>query len=390
MLDILSMPQYTSAFTSKGLTTIDSLIPAVEDPHCPAAFWLKLVPKAQDRNIILGYLSIRRKQDPMEAAKSEQRMAAFRTVKGALMELQNLQLKKAELERGSTVLNRKESTRQEIENILDKIDDTKQKLESAQRSINGLGDDAKKGRTRPHSASLAHRMRSKLGEASTEEPPRSPRVDNESPVRHAAPRDEGSIRPSSARPVPAKPSLGSQRRNVESRGSRPSSSSTCRSSTEHDRDDVFAGTCFSSVRFGSTTEPTTTPPSLRAKQSDIGPGWNRNTPVPRMRQWASVRNGQRFGQTRGGGTEQFGDVDASCNNATCSSSTAPPPTVPVAGTPRPNSGSSLGLRQTTQPGFAADFAVRGLKATSVALGVNLENDHYAQMCCGAVQKQDRF
>jgi hypothetical protein len=362
---------------------IEHLLPAVHDPSCPEAFWLKLIPKTQDRNIILGYLSIRKKQDPMEAVKSEQRMQAFRVVKEALMELQDLQLKKAELERGSTVLNRKESVRQDIENILDKIDDTKQKLELAQRSIQQQDDKGPKGR--PHSA-FANRMRSKIStsnrDAASTTAPKSPRVDNESPTRRRhihndeaqetvqPPRE----RPWSARsPGAAKPSLN--RSGSAFKQPRSNLSSSTSAAAPEVPDDPFVGTCFSSVRFKAATghdEIAAPTASLRSKQLDIGPGWNRNTPIPRMRQWATRATTSRFGVSAGGapsGHEAFAFQSSLGDHATSDTKQA---------TPRP--GSSI-IRPP--PGFDANFTVRGLKATSVALGVNLENDHYAQMCCGA-------
>jgi hypothetical protein len=385
MLDILSMSQYSKTFAAKGLTTIQQLLPAVEDPQCAEAFWTKLVTKTQDRNIILGYLSIRRKQDPAEAAKSEQRMQAFRIVKQALMELQDLQLKKAELERGSTVLNRHEATRQEIENILDKIDDTKQKLESAQRHING-----ESGAAKASSASYAQKIRTKIA-ASDEAAPRSPRVDNESPSRSKG--LSKNTRPSSAGAAPAKPELGGSRgTHGGSQSARRDSKSTL-SSSSHTTDHApneFAGTCFSSVTFAAPNSQEEAPSStLRSKQLDLGPGWNRNTPVPRMRQWASVRvAATHFGESRGApSAEPFGASSSSsyrADNVRGGATSTAPPTPRSGGVAKGRPSSATASRPTTaQTGFDAGFAVKGVKATSVALGVNLENDHYAQMCCGA-------
>ena len=62
----------------------------------------------------------------MEAAASEQRMKTFQAVKDALNELRDLQLRKAELERGTTPMQRKEAVQMEIEHVLDRIDDTRE------------------------------------------------------------------------------------------------------------------------------------------------------------------------------------------------------------------------------------------------------------------------
>ncbi|CUG06058.1 Hypothetical protein, putative [Bodo saltans] len=391
MLDILSMSHYSKAFASKGLSTIQQLLPAVDDPNSDEAFWTKLVTKTQDRNIILGYLSIRKKQDPAEAAKSEQRMHAFRIVKQALMELQDLQLKKAELERGSTVLNRHETTRQEIENILDKIDDTKQKLESAQKSLNAS--DANKAR--PLSASYAQKMRSKLSSVATldtaDDVPKSPRVDNESPLRSKVSGKHP--RRSSAQAAPAKPELGGSRRlpQTESQSARPSSKCSSSGSCANNTSD-FAGTCFSSVRFAShNQEEENTAPSinLRSKQLDVGPGWNRNTPVPRMRQWAAARmTATHFDENSGTPNANPTPFAPTSLYRADTTSAAQPSVTPRGGVSkgRPSSATAVRL-PTQQAGFDQGFAVKGVKATSVALGVHLENDHYAQMCCGATSAQ---
>lgn len=306
MLDILSLQQYSKVFAAKGLTTIHQLTSAIDDPKCEAAFWTKLIAKPHDRNIVIGYLSIRRKQDPSEAARSEQRMQAFRTVKDALMELQNLQLKKAELERGSTVLNRQESVRQGIENILDKIDETKQKLEIAQRSVQN--DSRTLPSKRPKSANLRHIF----------EAPKSPRVDNESPLRKA--------------PAPQR-SVGGA-----------SESSAPMSGVETD-----VGTCFAGVCFETRHEERPLTNSVRERRLDVGHGWNRNAPVPRMRQWASAREAStRFVE-------------------------------------RPGTSTNRGRSEQQGTQFH-ELAIRGVKATSVALGVQLDGDHFAQMCCGATSQ----
>ncbi|CUG06026.1 Hypothetical protein, putative, partial [Bodo saltans] len=285
------------------------------------------------------------------------------------------------------VLNRHETTRQEIENILDKIDDTKQKLESAQKSLNA----SDSNKARPLSASYAQKMRRKLSSVATLETaeyvPKSPRVDNESPLRSKCPR------PSSARAAPAMPELGGSRRlpQTESQSARPSSKCSSSGSCANNTND-FAGTCFSSVRFAShNQEEETIAPSinLRSKQLDVGPGWNRNTPVPRMRQWAAARmTATHFDENSGTPNANPTPVAPTSSYRADTTSAAQPSLTPRGGISkgRPSSATAVRL-PTQQAGFDQGFAVKGVKATSVALGVHLENDHYAQMCCGATSTQ---
>lgn len=359
MLDILQMQQYLKVFHELGLHTIDSLLPALDDDAAGGggkeSAWVKRITKTQDRNIILGYLSIRRKKDKREAAKSEQRMHTFRLIKDSLAELQSLQLKKAELERGSTVLNRKESIRQEIENILDKIDETKAKLEAAQKEISKSGETggrpsalAEVASRRPHSA-YSDKLRHATKHAKSSAAPTSPRLANEGADEPHPPTEASGVTSSWAQhkeqpwvaPSP-------QRKPMSARRSSGADSTT--NAADGVKGNPFGGTCFDRVQFNSTTSR---PPSAGSTHSarrafetvdthnarDVGPGWNKNPIVPRMRH-----------------------VALRCTSAS----------------------SARGGRSASELPGIEGLSVTGQRATPVALGIHLETDHYAQMCCGAV------
>jgi hypothetical protein len=267
LLDMLCLSHLTATLRGGGYATVESL--AVDDS------WLKLIKKTQDRTVLLGYLSMRKAKDPLEVVASEKRMNSFQTVKAALQKLQDLQLKKVQLEQGSTVTSRSEAVRHQIENLLDEIDEAKAVLKTAQIDIE----------PRPRTAMPQRGAATKTQRPSSAQSKkmRSPRLVNEKIVAEEPPGDKFGV---------GLPALDTQSSTVASE-SRPAS-------------------------------------------RDVGAGWNRNKPIGR-RAFASQRL----------------------------------------------SGTLLRAEQRNQHVDSLDLVVRGIRSNNVALGVEMERDNYAQMCCGA-------
>jgi hypothetical protein len=272
MLDTLLMSKYSKELLANGFSTFHTMLASEE--------WKKLIKNGRDRNIIEGFLSTRsEKTGSQRDLINQQKVELLRSLKASLVEVQNLHLRKLELERRRPPQS--STHRNDIDNVLDKIDEEKEKIKANECFLTELTKGTKKTGS------------SRRGKSAMQ----SPRLANESPKR----------RPSTATAKAADPPQ------------RPPSSQCCDG-------------CFADVMFNRPLSSSANFFRASSSNEDLGHGWNRRAPV-------GSRVSYLYSKKQYGGQKSFP---------------------------------------------AESFAVRGIRASGGALGINIENDHYAQMCCGAI------
>ena len=177
MLNMLGLEKHAAALRKGGFTTSGDVVDDLEGACALMSGGRK------DKDTLRGYMSMRAGQPREEVELAERRAAAFSMVRGALDDLNRLQQRKAQL--SSSVGKGKSSTLpgqrmpKDAEDLLDKLDDAKERLKAAQQELATLAEmgSAASSKRRPSTASSAATSRRRPSSASAGST--SPRVANE-------------------------------------------------------------------------------------------------------------------------------------------------------------------------------------------------------------------
>lgn len=120
LLQMLGLQRWASVLSD--MSTVDDLQ--------SSDLWVSRIGKQKDRDILKGYLSVR-KNFKAEAITAEQRMHAFSVARSALDELSLLQEKKRALAKS----HNNESDQRAIELLVDQIDEARLKILAAQKEV---------------------------------------------------------------------------------------------------------------------------------------------------------------------------------------------------------------------------------------------------------------
>ena len=163
-----------------GFNTVEDV---VEDVHGAAS----LIPSKKDRDVLQGYLSVRAGKSKEEVELSERRAAAFKLVRDSLDDLNKLQTQRSQL--GASSTKKTSSTgaapTKEASDLLDRLDDAKERLQAAQQELATLAE-LGNARRRPSTASSATSSAARKATTSNAGST-SPRVANEAAAQSQTP-----------------------------------------------------------------------------------------------------------------------------------------------------------------------------------------------------------